>query len=507
MICKYQFFILYVFLSIQALFAQDPNFHIYLALGQSNMDGAGDIEAQDRQAVSTRFKNLSAVKCDKRLVGTWYTGDTPLCRCTSGLSPVDYFGRTLLSELPSEISIGVVVVAVAGSKIELFDKDTYKAYADTAPSWMQGWIDSYNRYPYGRLLEMAKIAQKEGVIKGILLHQGESNSGEGSRWLAKVQKIYNDLIKDLNLDPTKVPFLAGELAGQAEGGICWGHNQTIAKLNTVIPNAHLISSAGLAQKGDGFHFTSAAYRTFGARYAEKMLSLLDKTPVETIPFPRDTIYNGSFSKGTAGWVLNVWSGAAEGSTTNGEYKISIGSAGAESYQIQLIQPGITLVQGKSYEITFDAYAASPRTLELNVEKDDSPWTSYLVNPQQFDLTTAKQSFSHKFTMNEITDLNSRISFNAGASTGTVYLDNVRILPNNGPVVSIRGSKNLKISIKKNGASYDIPSFQHKEKAVFALYDLHGKCVLKVNLNAFSQSIDLNGLAKGLYLARIHLNNK
>jgi uncharacterized membrane protein len=35
-----------------ASFAQDPNFYIFLAFGQSNMDGAGTIESQDRDVCS-----------------------------------------------------------------------------------------------------------------------------------------------------------------------------------------------------------------------------------------------------------------------------------------------------------------------------------------------------------------------------------------------------------------------------------------------------------------------
>ena len=39
----------------------DPNFHVYLAFGQSNMEGYGQIEAQDTANVPERFKMMSAV--------------------------------------------------------------------------------------------------------------------------------------------------------------------------------------------------------------------------------------------------------------------------------------------------------------------------------------------------------------------------------------------------------------------------------------------------------------
>ena len=40
--------------------APDPNFHIYLAFGQSNMEGQGDISQSDR-VVGPGFKLMPAV--------------------------------------------------------------------------------------------------------------------------------------------------------------------------------------------------------------------------------------------------------------------------------------------------------------------------------------------------------------------------------------------------------------------------------------------------------------
>ena len=66
--------------------------------------------------------------------------------------------------------------------------------------------------PYQRLVEMGKLAQKEGVIKGILLHQGESNTND-KEWPNKVKGVYENLLKDLNLKAEDVPLVAGEVVG------------------------------------------------------------------------------------------------------------------------------------------------------------------------------------------------------------------------------------------------------------------------------------------------------
>jgi hypothetical protein len=256
------------------LFSQDPNFYIFLCLGQSNMEGAARPEEQDK-TVDSSFMVLEAVDCPDlgRTKGNWYPAIPPLCRCRTGLSPADYFGRTLVAALPENVKVGVVHVSVAGCKIELFDRDTFKSYAEKAPTWMTRMIEEYGGDPYGRLVEMAKLAQKSGVIKGILLHQGESNTGD-TTWPMKVNKVYNNLLQDLNLNAGSVPLLAGEVVHADQGGVSASMNKIIATLPKTIPTAHVISSAGCTDGRDNLHFNAAGYRKLGTRYGVKMLSLL-----------------------------------------------------------------------------------------------------------------------------------------------------------------------------------------------------------------------------------------
>jgi len=254
--------------------AQDKNFYIFVCFGQSNMEGNARIEPQDT-TVDSRFQVLEAVDCPNlgRTKGNWYPAVPPLCRCHTGLTPADYFGRTLVANLPDNIKVGVINVSVAGCKIELFDKDNFRSYASTAPSWMTNIINEYGGDPYARLVEMAKLAQKDGVIKGILLHQGESNTND-TLWTQKVKVVYDNLIKDLNLNPNSVPLLAGEVVNADQGGVCASMNEIIATLPQTIPNAYVISSSGCTDGRDNLHFNAEGYRKFGKRYAVKMLSLM-----------------------------------------------------------------------------------------------------------------------------------------------------------------------------------------------------------------------------------------
>lgn len=255
--------------------APDPNFHIYLAFGQSNMEGQGDIGDQDK-TVDERFQVLWAAdngSCSGKTKGKWSTAVPPLAHCQGAkLGPTDYFGRTMVEKTDPQIKVGVIVVAVAGCSIKLFDKDQYKSYAQGQQSWMTQRINTYGGNPYGRLIEMAKKAQEEGVIKGIIFHQGETDAGDGS-WPSKVKGVYDNIIKDLGLE-SDIPFLAGEVL---RSGSSAGANQNIAKLPQQSKNFYVVSSEGFNQAlGDGqnVHFTSQEYRDFGKRYAEKMIEVL-----------------------------------------------------------------------------------------------------------------------------------------------------------------------------------------------------------------------------------------
>ncbi len=109
------------------IFSQDKNFYIFLCLSQSNMEGNAKFQPQDTTV--NRFRVMEAVNCEAlaREMGKWYTAVPPLCRCQTGLTPADYFGRKMVAGLPKNIRIGIINVAVGGCKIELFDKGNYQA--------------------------------------------------------------------------------------------------------------------------------------------------------------------------------------------------------------------------------------------------------------------------------------------------------------------------------------------------------------------------------------------
>jgi hypothetical protein len=260
--------------STRAFAEPDANFYIYLCFGQSNMESGGRMEEIGR-TVDKRFQVMADFDSPKRgwTKGKWYDAAPPISARGNGICMVDYFGRTMVANLPPDVRVGVIKCSVPGCKIELFEKDTFQTYVPTVPSWMTNYIKGYGGNRYQWLVDQAKLAQKDGVIKGILLHQGESNPGD-KQWPTKVKGIYDNLVRDLDLKPEDVPLLAGETVNADQKGVCAGFNKILAELPHTLPNSYVISSAGCTCNNDRLHFNAAGSRELGNRYGETMLRLL-----------------------------------------------------------------------------------------------------------------------------------------------------------------------------------------------------------------------------------------
>lgn len=263
-----------LFLAPVRLMAQpDENFHIYICFGQSNMEGNPRPEQIDKEGVPENFVTMNAVDFPDSKMGEWRKAVPPLCRPSTGLTPADWFGRTMAQNMPEGTKIGVVMVAVAGCSIDLFDKDKAQEYIPKQAGWMQNIVKEYGGDPYGRLIELSRKAMQDGVIKGILLHQGETNTND-PQWPANVKKIYDDILSDLGLEPGSVPLLSGEVVPADQKGVCADHNKVMATLPDTLQQAMVVPAYGCAAGRDHLHFNAKGLREFGRRYAGRMLGYL-----------------------------------------------------------------------------------------------------------------------------------------------------------------------------------------------------------------------------------------
>ncbi|WP_295683836.1 sialate O-acetylesterase [uncultured Fibrobacter sp.] len=266
--------------------APNPNFHIYIAYGQSNMAGNGDIVPAEDQATDPKnflmlaSHNANASQRSGKTTqsiktGEWYPAIPPMFHPTENLSPADYFGRAMVDSLPG-VTVGIIPVAIGAVAIKAFDKDQYKAYFSSAESYIQNWARDYDSNPYQRIVDLGKKAKEVGVIKGFIFHQGETD-GSGTEWQNAVYKTYKDIVDALGLDENEVAFVAGELL-QEGNNCCGGKNGGIAQLKSKFKKFGLASSKGLQGNGrDPYHFGRAGVIELGKRYCSEMLKLIDKT--------------------------------------------------------------------------------------------------------------------------------------------------------------------------------------------------------------------------------------
>lgn len=232
-----------------------PEFHVFLLLGQSNMAGYPQALPEDKvkneRVLVLGYDNNPAIG---RRKDEWDVACPPLHdNWSNALGPGDYFGKTMIEHVPDGGTIGLVPCAISGERIETFIKSGGSKY---------NWI-----------IERARIAQQSGgVIKGIIFHQGESNSGDPS-WPNKVKTLVEDLRTDLNLG--EVPFIAGELL---YSGGCAGHNTLVNQLPSIISNCYVVSANGLVVDPSDtawrLHFSRDSQVILGKRYAEKMIEAL-----------------------------------------------------------------------------------------------------------------------------------------------------------------------------------------------------------------------------------------
>jgi hypothetical protein len=223
----------------------DPNFHLYLLIGQSNMAGRGPLDAESKE-IHPRVMML-----DKEM--KWVPATDPLHfdKPIAAVGPGFTFGKAM-AEADPKVKIGLVPCAMGGSKIE---------------EWEPGQKN------YEAMLVRMREAQKSGVLKGILWHQGESNLKDSSHYAEQLKRLISRVREAFGA--ADVPFVSAEITPfKAEGA------EEVARLNAVlrevgkeVPRYACVGTGDLKDKGDKLHFDTASARALGLRYARAILEI------------------------------------------------------------------------------------------------------------------------------------------------------------------------------------------------------------------------------------------
>ena len=228
----------------------DPQFHLYLLIGQSNMAGRGPVDAE------SKVPHPRVLMLNKNREWVPATDPMHFDKAVAGVGPGLAFGKRMAEE-NSKIRIGLIPCAVGGTPIS---------------AWVPGKEDkSTHTHPYDDMLERARVAMQAGVMKGILWHQGEadrSNPDYGKRLTELIEQLRKDL------SAPDVPFVAGELTpfNPKNAAATAAFNAVVRGLS--MRNYACVSGEGLEHRGDNTHYDTASARILGQRYAEKIKELL-----------------------------------------------------------------------------------------------------------------------------------------------------------------------------------------------------------------------------------------
>ena len=248
-----------VLLVAQACTSEANGQDLYLIIGQSNAAG------RDTENISP--DSLDSVTPQV----TYFTDDARLIKARQPLNQYSSIRKRLnLQGVNLGLEFGKAMNKANGRKVSL----VVNARGGTRiGEWGRGNATRYFDEAVDRVRNVESLTGAR--LKGILWHQGEGNvnSTDGTF----TESYFNSLrtmIRDFRSELGNVPFLVGQIA----------HKQANLAFNTAIKtvddssfgesNVDWVTARGL-ETFDGTHFTAAATRELGLRYAKIMLQYVD----------------------------------------------------------------------------------------------------------------------------------------------------------------------------------------------------------------------------------------
>ena len=236
--------------------------HLYILAGQSNMAGVGGyarprhVAPEPRAWVLGRPMLLSGPEKKPRSMPDplWVQMGTQWKLGGRGVGPDWGFAKALLEQDPTA-RIGIIQIAASGSNIERWIDD---------PSLERGGGDYYSN-----VVVTVRRAMQDGVLKGFLWHQGESNTGS-----ADYDRLFERMVIGYRqaFGTPDLPVIAGTIgADGSQGGRV---NDGLARAAERMKNVRIVSS--IRTRSDHVHYDADSQDEMGRRFANALLAMTGK---------------------------------------------------------------------------------------------------------------------------------------------------------------------------------------------------------------------------------------
>ena len=239
--------------------------HVYLFIGQSNMNGRDAIPLNEMVVQERAFllnadekweyaqpAPLEGAKTDD--VQGFNRYSTIDGGSLNGMNSAVSFSRAITAMVP-DVGVGIVCNSKGGTGIM---------------QWQKGSVDGF----YEEAVRRASIAMETGTLKGICWLQGEADAAEDD-YFELLNNIATGLRNELGVTAEEVPFIVGMYPPQRTAA-----NANIVNVAKYIANSDYVSNEG-TKSIDDLHYDAASQRKLGLRYAVKFLdSTYDITTTE-----------------------------------------------------------------------------------------------------------------------------------------------------------------------------------------------------------------------------------
>lgn len=244
----------------------DESFHLFLLMGQSNMAGYGDILPVDSKEIEgVRMLREKKDPMDKY---HWIPAKHPIHSRlkTDQFGLAGPFAKTH-RELYPQISVGLIPMGWGGAPITNMNKGTTF---------------------YQEVIDKSLWSKKQGKLKAILWHQGESDTVSAEQadlYEGRLIKLIKDI--RLDLDEPDLIFIVGNLAEFYGTGTDHSAPERVRQIGKVkeslrnmpdkLPHVGFVESTGLrSHDHHQVHFDRESYIVFGKRYLDVYWNMVNQ---------------------------------------------------------------------------------------------------------------------------------------------------------------------------------------------------------------------------------------